>query len=88
MMVIFVTNGATFKQSELLVNKLKEFPNITSIKQNINNSHSNVIMGRQSMTLYGKDKIEDQLSEVIYHISDLSFYQINSSQTENFISKL
>ncbi len=39
-------------------------------------------MGRQSMTLYGKDKIEDQLSEVIYHISDLSFYQINSSQTE------
>lgn len=45
-------------------------------------------MGRQSMTLYGKDKIEDQLSEVIYHISDLSFYQINSSQTENFISKL
>lgn len=83
MMVIFVTNGATFKQSELLVNKLKkEFPNITSIKQNINNSHSNVIMGRQSMTLYGKDKIEDQLSEVTYHISDLSFYQINSSQTE------
>ena len=39
-------------------------------------------MGRQSMTLYGKDKIEDQLSEVTYHISDLSFYQINSSQTE------
>ena len=88
MMVIFVTNGATFKQSELLVNKLKRISNITSIKQNINNSHSNVIMGRQSMTLYGKDKIEDQLSEVTYHISDLSFYQINSSQTENFISKL
>ena len=26
MMVIFVTNGATFKQSELLVNKLKRIP--------------------------------------------------------------
>ena len=43
-------------------------------------------MGRQSMTLYGKDKIEDQLSEVTYHISDLSFYQINSSQTEKLLS--
>ncbi|MEJ7445535.1 23S rRNA (uracil-5-)-methyltransferase RumA, partial [Staphylococcus hominis] len=83
MMVIFVTNGKKFKNADVLVQKLiSAYPNVTSIKQNINNSHSNVIMGRQSMTLYGKDKIEDQLSEVIYHISDLSFYQINSSQTE------
>ena len=28
---------------------LDAFPNVTSIKQNINDSHSNVIMGRQSI---------------------------------------
>ena len=34
------------KEASILVEKLKEtFPNITSIKQNINKSHSNVIMG-------------------------------------------
>ena len=45
-MVVFVTNGKNFQQASILVEKLKEtFPNITSIKQNINKSHSNVIMG-------------------------------------------
>ncbi|MCI2948556.1 23S rRNA (uracil(1939)-C(5))-methyltransferase RlmD [Staphylococcus caledonicus] len=87
-MVIFVTNGSKFKQVDILVEKLnKAFPNISSIKQNINNSHSNVIMGQQSVTLYGKDKIVDQLSDTTFKISDQSFYQINSSQTEKLYQK-
>ncbi|MFC0138457.1 23S rRNA (uracil(1939)-C(5))-methyltransferase RlmD [Staphylococcus petrasii] len=88
MMVIFVTNGSKFKQAQLLVEKLTHtFPNITSIKQNINDSHSNVIMGQQSITLYGKDKIIDSLSDITFKISDQSFYQINSSQTEKLYGK-
>lgn len=87
-MVIFVTNGSKFKHANMLVEQLKQaFPNITSIKQNINNSHSNVIMGQQSVTLYGKDKIVDQLSDITFKISDQSFYQINSSQTEKLYQK-
>lgn len=88
MMVIFVTNGNQFKHADVLVQKLiSTFPNITSIKQNINQSHTNVIMGQQSITLYGKDKIIDQLNEVSFNISDQSFYQINSSQTEKLYHK-
>ena len=86
--VIFVTNGKKFKNANVLVQKLiSEFPNITSIKQNINDTHSNVIMGPQSVTLYGKDKIVDELSEVTFNISDQSFYQINSAQTEKLYQK-
>lgn len=88
LMVIFVTNGSKLKHANQLVEKLTQaFPNITSIKQNINNSHSNVIMGQQSVTLYGKDKIVDQLSDITFKISDQSFYQINSSQTEKLYQK-
>lgn len=87
-MVIFVTNGKKFKNANVLVQKLiSEFPNITSIKQNINDTHSNVIMGPQSVTLYGKDKIVDELSEVTFNILDQSFYQINSAQTEKLYQK-
>lgn len=83
LMIIFVTNGNKIKQVNNLVAELLEaFPNVTSIKQNINKTHSNVIMGDKSITLYGKDKIEDNLSEVTFKISDQSFYQINSAQTE------
>lgn len=82
-MIILVTNGKAFKQAESLVDALvRKYPNVTSIKQNINDAHSNVIMGPQSITLYGEEEIEDQLSEVTFNISDQSFYQINSHQTE------
>ena len=83
LMVIFVTNGRKFKQSDLLVQKLIDtFPEITSIKHNINNTHSNVILGAESNTLYGETTINDKLSDVTFKISDQSFYQINSIQTE------
>ncbi|EHJ09114.1 23S rRNA (uracil(1939)-C(5))-methyltransferase RlmD [Staphylococcus simiae] len=88
MMVIFVTNGKKFKNAEVIINALLEaFPNITSIKQNINDSHSNVIMGNHSITLYGQDTIEDQLSDSTFEISDQSFYQINSEQTEKLYNQ-
>lgn len=83
LMIILVTNGKAFKQAESLVDALvRKYPNVTSIKQNINDAHSNVIMGPQSITLYGEEEIEDQLSEITFNISDQSFYQINSHQTE------
>lgn len=83
LMIILVTNGKAFKQAESLVDALvRKYPNVTSIKQNINDAHSNVIMGPQSITLYGEEEIEDQLSEITFNISDQSFYQINSHQTK------
>lgn len=88
LMIIFVTNGKKFKQAPTIIEKLLEaFPNVTSIKQNINKTHSNVIMGDGSITLYGKDKIEDSLSDVTFKISDRSFYQINSAQTEKLYQR-
>ncbi|MCD9067242.1 23S rRNA (uracil(1939)-C(5))-methyltransferase RlmD [Staphylococcus pasteuri] len=88
MMIILVTNGKAFKQANQLVEALvKLHPNVTSIKQNINDAHSNVIMGRKSITLYGTDEIEDKLSEITFNISDQSFYQINSHQTEKLYNQ-
>lgn len=88
LMVIFVTNGKKFKQSDIMTQKLIEaFPNIKSVKHNINNTHSNVIMGDVSHTLYGVDQIEDTLSDITFKISDQSFYQINSTQTEKLYQR-
>ncbi|MCU5746209.1 23S rRNA (uracil(1939)-C(5))-methyltransferase RlmD [Staphylococcus sp. SQ8-PEA] len=88
MMIIFVINGYKFKQQDELISKLTNaFPQITSIKLNINQSHSNVIMGKESITLYGKQQINDLLSNVEFKISDQSFYQINTVQTEKLYRK-
>jgi len=88
LMVIFVTNGKKFKQSDILTERLKQhFPDIISIKHNVNDTHSNVIMGQHSYTLYGKDEIIDTLSDVTFKINDHSFYQINSVQTEKLYQR-
>ncbi len=88
LMVIFVTNGKKFKQSDILTERLKQhFPDIVSIKHNVNDTHSNVIMGQHSYTLYGKDEIIDTLSDVTFKINDQSFYQINSVQTEKLYQR-
>ncbi|MEB7672806.1 23S rRNA (uracil(1939)-C(5))-methyltransferase RlmD [Staphylococcus equorum] len=88
LMVVFVTNGKKFKQSDVLTEKLvTAFPEIVSVKHNVNDTHSNVIMGEASYTLYGKDEIQDTLSDVTFKISDQSFYQINSIQTEKLYQR-
>lgn len=88
LMVVFVTNGKKFKQSDVLTEKLvAAFPEIVSVKHNVNDTHSNVIMGKTSYTLYGKDEIQDTLSDVTFKISDQSFYQINSIQTEKLYQR-
>ncbi|REH85085.1 23S rRNA (uracil(1939)-C(5))-methyltransferase RlmD [Staphylococcus felis] len=82
-MVIFVLNGTKLPHQEALIQDLTtQFPHITSIKININTDKSNVIMGKTSHTLYGKEVIIDYLNDVTFEISDLSFYQINVTQTQ------
>ncbi|WP_105994257.1 23S rRNA (uracil(1939)-C(5))-methyltransferase RlmD [Staphylococcus simulans] len=87
-MVVFVTNGKKFKQAKAMIKQMVEaVPNIKSVIQNINETHSNVIMGKKSKTLYGKDEITDELDSVEFEISDQSFYQINASQTVKLYNK-
>ncbi len=89
MMIIFVTNGKKWPQKNAVVEKILDaFPNVTSIKQNINDSHSNVIMGRQSITLYGKDTIIDQLTDSTFKISDEWFFtKLILNKQRNYIIK-
>lgn len=50
--------------------------------QSIHTENNNVILGKEFVTLYGRDYIEDQLLGNTYQISAKSFYQINTKQAE------
>ncbi len=89
MMIIFVTTNSLFPKKDILISKLlNRYKNIVSIIQNINDKKTNVILGDESLILYGKDEIIDKLFSYDFSISHRSFFQINRIQTEKLYQKV
>ena len=97
-MVCLVINGTKMsdKLKESLVGRLTEVSLdsdistdkcIKSIMLNFNTENTNVILGRQCETLWGKSYIEDYIGDIKYQISPLSFFQVNPRQTEKLYGK-
>lgn len=83
LMLIIITNEKEILHIEEIISKLtKEFPNLVSVVQNINDEDTNVIMGKRTKTLFGENYIVDKLGEYNFKISPNSFYQVNPVQTE------
>ena len=95
-MVCIVINGQELPHSESLKDMLEACINeynrkfsgnieekysLSSFSTNINTENTNVILGNQVKTLYGKPYITDYIGNLEYRISPLSFYQVNPVQT-------
>jgi 23S rRNA (uracil1939-C5)-methyltransferase len=65
-----------------LVDVLSKIRGMTSISVSINTEKTNVIMGTEIHTIWGRDTIEDTLCGLKFDISPLSFYQVNPVQTK------
>ena len=82
LMVCLVINGKDIPLKEQLVEELCRIKGMTSISYSINREKTNVIMGKEIVNLYGPGYITDNIGNVTYQISPLSFYQVNPVQTE------
>ena len=95
-MVCLVINGDKIPGVDGLVDGLKKL-NVCSISYSINKNNTNVIMGDNYHTVYGKDTISDVMrvrkpaggfkdcykeDGISFNISPLSFYQVNPVQVE------
>lgn len=87
-MLVLVTGTPVFPSKNNFVKAiLKQFPEITTIVQNINPYNTNLVLGNNQKILYGKGYIEDTLCGCRFRISPKSFYQINPVQTEVLYNK-
>lgn len=82
LMVCLVINGKELPGVKSLTETLCTVEGMTSISFSINREKSNVIMGKEIVNLYGPGYITDYIGEIQYHISPLSFFQVNPVQTE------
>ena len=86
-MACAVINGNDIPDKEYLIAELqKAFDNLKSVVININKMNTNVILGNQTKTLWGSDKICDILLGRKFVISSQSFYQVNHAQCEKLYS--
>lgn len=82
-MVTLVTNKRKMPNEAIIVDAIaEEVPNIASIVQNVQTKRTNVILGRQSLVLWGQPYIEDSMLGLTFRISSKSFYQVNTPQAE------
>lgn len=87
--VCLVINGYELKSKEELVKILTDgFPQIKSISLNINTDKTNVILGKTTNIIWGKEYITDILCGVKVQISPMSFYQVNRIQAQRLYGKV
>ena len=83
-----------------LVKSLTGIPGMKSISVSINTENTNVIMGKEVVTIWGSERITDTIhvrdvqadfsptdQGITFSISPLSFYQVNPIQTEKLYSQ-
>lgn len=81
MVVLVVTSEKIPHLDRLVKHILQANPQVKSIVLNLNTRRDNVILGDKVTTVYGEDTLVDSLGPFQFHISPLSFYQVNPVQT-------
>lgn len=88
LMVVLVTSILNFPGQRNFVDALiKLHPEITTVVENVNKRHTNVILGPVEKVLYGPGYIKDKILDLIFEISASSFFQVNPVQVEVLYKK-
>ncbi len=82
-MVVLVTATKNLPNEKAIAKAIRaELPEVSTIQQNIQTFHNNVILGRETKILYGKPTIKDKIGNLEFNISARSFFQVNTAQAE------
>ena len=87
LMVVLVTTVLNFPGQRNFINELvSRHPEITTVVENVNSRHTNVILGNQEKVLFGPGHIKDDILGLTFEISASSFFQVNPVQVEKLYS--
>jgi len=83
-MVCIVVNAKKLPHAETLAERLNEAlgGKLAGLVLNMNRARTNVILGQETLALWGKASITDFIDGLRFEISPLSFFQVNPVQTE------
>ena len=98
-MVCLIINQKSLPHQDRLIEKLRPMEGLKSVSVNINTENTNVILGKETVCIWGEPTITDYIhlrdttkdfaltdTAIAYKISPQSFYQVNPVQTEKLYS--
>ncbi len=78
-----VANGKSLPHEEELVEALRRAaPALAGVVLSVNTGKTNVILGSEYRTLWGRDWLEEELCGHVFRLSVPSFFQVNRAQTQ------
>ena len=84
-----VVNGSSLPHTQELVRRLRQaVPSLVGVVLNQNPRDTNVILGPDYRTLWGRDFLEETLCGMTFRLSVPSFFQINRAQTERLYAQV
>lgn len=82
-LAVVICTRAQVPYSDELVRILREkVPGLVGAVVNVNPKRTNIIMGQECHTLWGRDYLLDRLGDLQFRVSPLSFFQVNRAQAE------
>ena len=83
-----VANGTRLPHAPELVQALRQaVPALAGLVLNTNTKDTNVILGPNYRTIWGRDFLEERLCGMTFRLSVPSFFQINRAQTERLYAQ-
>ena len=83
-----VANGTRLPHAPELVQALRQaVPSLAGLVLNTNTKDTNVILGPNYRTIWGRDFLEERLCGMTFRLSVPSFFQINRAQTERLYTQ-
>ena len=83
-----VANGNRLPHAPELVQSLRQaVPTLAGLVLNSNTKDTNVILGPNYRTIWGRDFLEERLCGMTFRLSVPSFFQINRAQTERLYAQ-
>lgn len=86
--VVFITQSVKFPQKKALIDEITQhLPEVVSIMQNVQNKRTSIVMGNETIHVWGKESIEEKINEITFDLSPRAFFQLNPEQTEVLYSE-
>ena len=81
--LVLITKTKKLPQANALIREItNRLPEIVSIMQNVQDKKTSVIMGDETLHLWGKEVINEKINEVSFELSPRAFFQLNPQQTK------